>query len=617
MSGIFIAGILTTLALIITCTVWFIRQHNQNSNWGQHFDPPGSPPSSKESVEAAPSDSFTPAVLLATATMEESDVLYSGNVPADPKKVADNHNIAQEKLPAIEVEEIAVLSIPKDEHSAYGMKEKVEPQVVEAILETDPAREVAGSTNGKEVQVSETGSWQERLGVLENGVVSEKTDGAVTVMGRSLENSRSMRGGGFGMEPLVRAEVVIGEATRQILVETNVTLNQCAIKVRNITAEIRELSAELILDKVIIQGVLHKQIFFVGEDNIVHHQAEDVPFSTFVEVAGAEPGHNVQIHPIIETVIFTLLNCTLLHQKVVIEFFIKVTETRQLNILEGEGPLVRVDKVVGDATKQELIENMITLAKPAIKIDDITAEIRNLSVDVIEDKVVVQGVVHKQIFYVGTDNIEYHQGEDVEFSTFVDIPGATPGMDVVVEPTIEFIHFELLNPTTLLQKVVVEFFIKVTESVQINVELGPGALLKLDTVVGERTSQILVESIVKLNQPAVKVREIMARVEKITAEVIEDKVIIQGFVHKQIFFINEDNLEVHQAEDVPFSTFVDLPGAAKGMDVRIEPIIETILFELLDVCTLRQKVVIEFFIKVTESQQLQVELVAPYGPYYL
>ncbi len=419
------------------------------------------------------------------------------------------------------------------------------------------------------------------------------------------------------MDPLVRAEVVIGEATRQILVETNVTLSQPAIKVRNITAEIRELTTELILDKVIIQGILHKQIFFVGEDNIVHHQSEEVPFSTFVEVPGAEPGHNVQIHPIIETVIFTLLTTTLLHQKVVIEFFVKVTETRQLNILEGEGPLVRVDKVVGDATKQELIENMVTLANPAIKIDDITAEIRNLSVDVIEDKVVVQGVVHKQIFYVGTDNIEYHQGEDVEFSTFVDVPGATPGMDVVVEPTIEFIHFELLNPTTLLQKVVVEFFIKVTESVQINVQLGTGALLKLDTVVGERTSQILVESIAKLNQAAAKVREIMARVEKITAEVIEDKVIIQGFVHKQIFFINEDNLEVHQAEDVPFSTFVDLPGAAKGMDVRIEPIIETILFELLDATTLRQKVVIEFFIKVTESQQLQVELVAPYGPYYL
>ena len=100
------------------------------------------------------------------------------------------------------------------------------------------------------------------------------------------------------------------------------------------------------------------------------------------------------------------------------------------------------------------------------------------------------------------------------------------------------------------------------------------------------------------------------------AEVIEDKVIIQGVVHKQIFFINEDNLEIHQSEDVPFSTFVDIPGAVPGMDVRIKPVIETVLFELLDSTTLRQKVVVELFIKVTESQQLQVQVAAPYGPYY-
>lgn len=418
------------------------------------------------------------------------------------------------------------------------------------------------------------------------------------------------------MDSLVRAEVVIGEGTKQLLVETNVTLVRPAIKIRNITAEVRNLTTELIQDKVIIQGVLHKQIFFVGEDNVVHHQAEDVPFSTFIDIFGAEPGMNVQVHPVIETILFSLITPTLLHQKVVVEFFVKITESNQLNLVEGTGPLVRLDQVIGEGTKQELIENMVTLNVPALKIDDVTAEIRDLSIEVLDDKVVIQGIIHKQIFFIGLDNIEYHQGEDVEFSTFLDVPGATAGMDVVVEPLIEFIHFELLDENTLLQKVVIEFFVKVTESIQINVALGPGALLKLDTVVGEDTKQLLVENTVTLSQPAIKIREIVARVEKLMAEVIEDKVIIQGVVHKQIFFINEENLEIHQSEDFPFSTFVDIPGAVLGMDVRIKPIIETVLFELLDSVTLRQKVVIELFVKVTESQQLQVQIAAPYGPYY-
>ena len=414
------------------------------------------------------------------------------------------------------------------------------------------------------------------------------------------------------MDPLIRAEVVIGENTRQLLIERNVTLCIPAIKVRNINAIVKDITTDVIADKVVIQGVLHKQIFFVGEDNIVHHQAEDVPFSTFIDVPGAEPGMNVQIEPVIETVIFSLLTPTILHLKVVVEFFVKVTETRQLNVLTGNGPLVRVDQVVGENTKQELFENVICLNTPAIKIDDITVVIRDVTSNVIQDKIIIQGVIHKQIFFIGTNNIEYHQGEDLEFSTFIDIPGATPGMDVEITPTVEFVNFELRDPVTVIQKVVVEFFAKVTESVQLNILLGPGALLKLESVIGENTNQILVENVISLPIPTIKIREIIASIRDITTEVINDKVIIQGVLHKQIFFIGEDNLEHHQPEDIPFSTFVDIIGTTPGMNVRVDGRIETILFELIDCITLRQKVVIEFFVKVTETQQLSVQLVSPY-----
>jgi hypothetical protein len=414
------------------------------------------------------------------------------------------------------------------------------------------------------------------------------------------------------MDPLIKAEVVINENTKQVLVEQNITLNIPALKVRNINATICNLTTDVIADKVIIQGIIHKQIFFVGEDDIVHHQAEELPFSTFVDLPGATPGMNVQISPTIETIIFNLLTPTLLHQKVVVEFFVKVTETRQLNVQIGTGPLVRVDQVVGEGTKQELFENLVTLVNPALKIDDITVVVRDLTTHVIDDKVIIQGIIHKQIFYVSSSNVELHQAEDVDFSTFVDIPGATAGMDVEVNPIVEFVHFNLQTATTLLQKVVMDFFVKVTESVQIPVQLGPGVLLKLDSVVNEGTNQILVENDFILPFPTIKIREIIARIMDLTTEVIEDKVIIQGILHKQIFFIGEDNLEHHQAEDIPFSTFIDILGAIAGMDVRVDSSIETVLFVLQDSTTLHQKVVCEFFVKITQIQQLMVQLVSPY-----
>jgi ribosome biogenesis SPOUT family RNA methylase Rps3 len=399
-------------------------------------------------------------------------------------------------------------------------------------------------------------------------------------------------------------------------VESNIILTRPAIKVRNITATIQNLTTEVIAGKVVIQGVVHKQIFLVGEDNVVHHQAEDLNFSTFVEIFGAEPGLNVEVEPSVEHIGFILVNPTLLHQKVVLEFFVKVTETRQINVQAGTGPLVRLDQIIGENTRQELLENQITLTVPAIKVTEIRAAISEITTDVIEGKVIIQGVVHKQIFFVGEDNIERHQGEDVEFSTFVEIPGAVSGMDVQVVPTVEFIDFQLLSPTLLLEKVVVEFFAKVTQSVQLNVVLGPGALLKLEEVVGENTIQFLAESTITLSRPAIKIREIIAKVVDVTTEVIEDKAIVQGFIHKQIFFISEDNVEFHQAEDVPFSTFVDIIGARPGMNVHVEPVIETIIFDLLTSTSLLQKVVLELFVKVTETVQLQVAVVSPYGPYY-
>lgn len=108
----------------------------------------------------------------------------------------------------------------------------------------------------------------------------------------------------------------------------------------------------------------------------------------------------------------------------------------------------------------------------------------------------------------------------------------------------------------------------------------------------EASAQILVESTVELENPAVKIDEIRAVVQDLTCQVIMDKVIFQGVLHKQIFYVREDGVVVHQAEDVRFSGFVDVPGAIPGEACRINAVIEFIDFILTDPTTLEQRVVI-------------------------
>ncbi|SJZ74902.1 DUF3794 domain-containing protein [Selenihalanaerobacter shriftii] len=384
-----------------------------------------------------------------------------------------------------------------------------------------------------------------------------------------------------------------------------------AQKIRNIDAEVRDVTYEVIEDKIIIQGVIHKQIFFVGVDDVVYHRAEDLNFSTFIDVPGAEPGMEAQIHTMIEHISFELsADGTELHQKVVLEVFVKITDFIQIQLEEGNlGPYV-LETVIGEGTTQEIVSNDFELQIPAQKITEVAAEIRDLQTEVIQDKVIIQGTLHKQIFFVGQDDVNYHQAENIDFSTFVDIPGVTEDSNVQVHPTIEDVQRSLSPDGTILsQDVIIEFFVKATETQQINVASEPeGFLLKLDRIINTNETQTMDVRDVTLNLPALKVSQVDTVLQDLDITVIPDKVIIQGVIDKQIFFVGlDDGVEHHQAEEVPFSTFVDVPGAQPGMDATVETEVELAQVELMDdQTTVHEKVVVRLIVTVTEEEQVSV-----------
>lgn len=110
---------------------------------------------------------------------------------------------------------------------------------------------------------------------------------------------------------------------------------------------------------------------------------------------------------------------------------------------------------IGQVTAQTIVASTIILGVPAVKIDEIVATVRDLTCTVIANKVIFQGTLHKQIFFVDTSGFVRHQAEDIPFSGFIDFPGATEGDYCQLEAIIEFISFSLLDPTTLRQTVVI------------------------------------------------------------------------------------------------------------------------------------------------------------------
>lgn len=396
----------------------------------------------------------------------------------------------------------------------------------------------------------------------------------------------------------------------------SITLPTPAESVKEIRAEIGDLEISVITDKVVIQGVIHQQIFFVDLTGIVKHFSEDVRFSTFVDVAGALPEMNAQVDVVIEHIKSELSFSGLqLTQKIILLISAKVVDQVQFRInLNSLGPLANLEEVVGENIKQELVVSEINLPVPAIKIDDIVAEIQITDVEVITDKVIVQGIIHQQVFFIDGDNIGRHLAEDVSFSTFLDLPGAIPGDNVQVNSTIELNKRELnqIPGDLLLEETIIGIFVKVHRTVQLNIDIGAGPLIELPFIIGENVKQDLVVSNLCLKNPALKVKEIEISFRDLKSIVIPDKVIVQGIIHKQIFYVDQDNLERHQSEEVPFSNFLDVPGAVPSNDVDFLPVVLDIIFQLNRDNSLEQKVVLQYKVIVTES--LETNLVPGSGP---
>lgn len=401
-----------------------------------------------------------------------------------------------------------------------------------------------------------------------------------------------------------------GAQERQSLTQA-IELEVPAVKIRNIVGEVVNITFEVIQNKVIIQGEVHKQIFFVGQDSMVHHQQDSMPFSTFVEVPGAQMGMEAQIDATIEHIKAKLSpDGTQLEQKVILELFVKVLELQQIHLeTDVDGPLLKTQQVIGEGVTQTLVEGQVTMEPLAIKVTDVDVHIQEITKHSIQNKVIIQGIVAKQIFFIGEDDLGHHQAEEMPFSAFVDIPGAEPGMEAQVYIRVEHLEANLSpDGTTLFQEVVLEIFVKVLENVQVQLAQGPGPLVKLPQVIGEDVTQTMRVSDFTLPQPAIKIVEVHARIQTLNTRVLENKVILQGIVEKQIFFVGEDDVEYHVAEEVPFTTFVEIPGAQPGMDVQVDHEIEHVRHELLTPTQLHQKVMIEFFVKVVENIQF---LVAP------
>jgi hypothetical protein len=133
-----------------------------------------------------------------------------------------------------------------------------------------------------------------------------------------------------------------------------------------------------------------------------------------------------------------------------------------------QGPVI-LDEVVGAGSSQTLIQREIIFSRQVRRVrDPVDARVRNLQHEIIANKVIVRGVLHKQLYAVDAETgAVFAQDVSERFVHFVDVPGAAPGMRAHVAPRVEFVRVEVLpGGETARQVTIIEFMVKVTRAVK-------------------------------------------------------------------------------------------------------------------------------------------------------
>jgi len=440
-------------------------------------------------------------------------------------------------------------------------------------------------------------------------------------------------------------ESVVGDAMKQANVVRTITLPTfenvqiLAKKIESVDSEIRDVEYKIIDDKIIVEATLHKQVYYVEcvTGDVQEYTLPDEKVTEFVHIEGARPGMEARVTVDIEYCDVEAIKMTghqcfrQFQQTCILRIRARIIEMVEIDVVtnvSGTGitptfQTITIDNVIGRGCQQHTISDSIfdlddiPAGQRAYKIKNVDAEIRDTETKVLPNKVVVKGVLHKQIYYVISPIGEVREfSVDVPFSVFVDVPGAREGANVTTDIRIEYVDAKIVNGNKIKETVVLEVCATVSESLTINVVTAVAGAqvttrtLRVQSSVGRGCRQVNIVADIETPELARKIARVDSEVRNLTAEIIPDKVIVKGTLHKQIYYVAAANDQLRELSvDEPFTEFVHIEGAQPGDTVDVTSRVEYVNVEAAantPTRMWRQTAVLEICANVTETREITV-----------
>lgn len=251
--------------------------------------------------------------------------------------------------------------------------------------------------------------------------------------------------------------------------------------------------------------------------------------------------------------------------------------------------LLRIDQIVGKDQREALVEGEIRLPqnKPSInKILTIDGDVEINETKVVNDKILVDGLVKFKMLYNGNDEKQpIHSLEaSTDFREEIMIEGITEDMTAEVISSIEHIDYRLIDDSSISVKTVlgIEGKAQSNSSLDIVKEVtGTEGLQVLkekimyNNVVGNNKSSTIIKEAFELDEDMPDILDILrvdTKAYERETKVVDDKVIVSGIVEASIMYFGDDEEDQikYLSYEIPFTHFVEVTGAIKDMKCNIK-----------------------------------------------
>ncbi|RQD74678.1 MAG: LysM peptidoglycan-binding domain-containing protein [Candidatus Syntrophonatronum acetioxidans] len=406
-------------------------------------------------------------------------------------------------------------------------------------------------------------------------------------------------------------------------------------KIERVETEITGLIGEIAEDEARVEGTLILRGFYLTGEGKEEETEMEEDFFQLIPLPGIEHGGkggdlNLKVYPRVELTEMDKLVCeegrSIFAAAAVIEIFALCYREINLEVVSeipgGDPGKAIKEKLFWEnfiAMEGEVVSlpSQIDLNKPAARIQGVNSKLEDVTWDIEQDMVRIEGYLINQISYIQESSGETRDESSKErFSHSLKVPGAQEGMKVKGYPRVEGIKHKIdpRERTRVEQEVRINLFALVKEDIitevicqeeEIPLSL-PGERLLLYQPVRELSEELSFSTEVELEVPVKKIAwpgEL--GFHSIEGDMEENYLKIKGSLDSKIIYVDELTGGIGEenfAEN--FSHKFDVPEKDEGMILFIYPRLEMVDYEIMeDGKRVKQNAAVRLNVKIVDIEE--------------